>query len=319
MKLFMSLAHYTSSVPNAGGRKRRRSVKQQIETGLDESGSQLQDIAAKDTPEGLKVTSRESFRKAAQQRVAASYAQEPAGLDDELKDAPQAASQNEWYVGKVFNAQEVDGKTQLSESASPMWKKVQERAQARELAEDEDDSQTEGGLLTVEEVLKMLDVERGRNISVLDVSGKCDWTETMIVVEGRSKKQIFALVDGVRRMAKRFMNSDSSLPPTLVIEGANCDDWMVLDLGRIVLHAMTPEARQKFDIEGLWTSIPSDSFAADHGIPNEDQLLSQIEKAWAGRPLSSIKTKQIEAEDIMDEAEMLARIRSGEVLLRSKK
>ena len=106
-----------------------------------------------------------------------------------------------------------------------------------------------------------------------------------------------------------------------MIEGASCEDWMVLDLGRIVVHSFTPAARQKYDLEGLWNAIadpPKLSTAtADTGI-NEDEksriLLSSVEKSWAGRPKSIVKTKQLESADFMTEDEFVRRVNSAEVV-----
>ena len=110
---------------------------------------------------------------------------------------------------------------------------------------------------------------------------------------------------------------------------------MVLDLGRFVVHSFTPEARSYYDIEGLWNSIDdannntSEDLSEDgssefhgEGLSNQSmeeadkRMLESVEMAWAGRPVVLVKTKQTEAEDVMNEAELVDRMNSGEVLRR---
>ncbi|KAJ3265074.1 hypothetical protein HDU76_012090 [Blyttiomyces sp. JEL0837] len=206
----------------------------------------------------------------------------------------------------------------------------------------EEEMETREGLLGIQHIMEVIDTERGECVTVLDVSGKCDWTDTMVIVSGRSKKQLFAIVDGVRRMAKGFVATDPSLPASLTIEGAQSDDWMLLDLGKVVIHAMTPSARAQYDIEGLWNAIADSSEVVetdedDSSIStaniaslsqeelselkekDEDRrLLMMVERAWGDRPVSQIKTKQTEAQDMLDEEDVIAMMNSDRVVRASK-
>ena len=77
----------------------------------------------------------------------------------------------------------------------------------------------------------------------------------MIIAEGRSPKHIYALIDTVRRIVKHRIIPDETMPPNISIEGYDSEDWMVLDLGKILLHVFTPEARLAYNLEGMWVSI----------------------------------------------------------------
>ncbi|KAJ3205806.1 hypothetical protein HDU67_008627 [Dinochytrium kinnereticum] len=256
---------------------------------------------------------RQRFRELARERVETLYKDMPV---DAVAVQPTSPEKDDWYIGSTFNVEESEATKDTP--FVPTWMRVQQRAETRRVAPEMEEVEVAEGVLTVDEVVGMLEKERGRGMTVLDVSGKCDWTETMIVVEGRSKKQLFALVDG----AKKFSATDPTVPGSLVIEGANCEDWMVLDLGRIVVHAMTPEARAHYDIEGLWTSLPESSRQEEAVMGGEEEeerrMLEVVERAWAGRPVSVVKTKQVEMEDLMDEGEMIARMRGGEVVGRRR-
>ncbi|KAJ3126622.1 hypothetical protein HK100_010171 [Physocladia obscura] len=196
----------------------------------------------------------------------------------------------------------------------PRWMKAATKSESRKIGLENDLVVTHPeGILTAEEIVESLKAERGQKIMVLDVSRKCEWTDTMVIVEGRSKKQIFSLVDGVRRLAKKYVTTDSSLASTMAIEGAQTEDWMVLDLGRTVVHAMSPDARKFYDLEGLWQgmeeteSTPLEAFANT----NEDaELLQMVEQAWKGRPTTLVKTKQLEVEDFLEEVQVRERLES---------
>lgn len=53
-------------------------------------------------------------------------------------------------------------------------------------------------------------------------------------------------------------------PEYLSIEGADSEDWMVLDAGSVVVHCFTPEARKGYDLQGLWE--------------NYDEFVQQVEQ-----------------------------------------
>ena len=42
------------------------------------------------------------------------------------------------------------------------------------------------------------------------------------------------------------------MPPNLALEGRDSEDWMVLDMGKIILHFFTPEMRLEMDLDGFW-------------------------------------------------------------------
>lgn len=49
------------------------------------------------------------------------------------------------------------------------------------------------------------------------------------------------------------------LQPTPHIEGRNDKSgWLLIDLGRIIVHLFTPEMRERYDLEGLWKSVSTD-------------------------------------------------------------
>ncbi|MEI6744393.1 MAG: ribosome silencing factor [Methylococcaceae bacterium] len=104
--------------------------------------------------------------------------------------------------------------------------------------------QTEALLALVE---GELNERKAINMTVLDVRGKTSFTDYMIVVTGTSNRHLKALCDYVEMKVKA-----SGVMP-LGMEGDITSDWVLLDLGDVIVHAMTQQTRDLYQLERLWT------------------------------------------------------------------
>lgn len=104
--------------------------------------------------------------------------------------------------------------------------------------------QTTELLKIVEDVL---DERKGQSITVLDVKDKTSITDYMIVVTSTSERHASALCDYVLEKTKE----NGCLP--LGVEGRQNSDWVLLDLGDVILHIMTAQAREFYQLEKLWS------------------------------------------------------------------
>ncbi|TDR54920.1 ribosome-associated protein [Halomonas ventosae] len=111
-------------------------------------------------------------------------------------------------------------------------------------------------------VIDALEDLKAQDIAVLDVSRLTSVTDLMVVASGTSSRHVAALADNVVQAAK-----EQGIPP-LGIEGENGADWVLVDLGNLVVHVMLPETRQLYDLERLWADLPSDTEARlEEGVP----------------------------------------------------
>ncbi|MDD5462072.1 MAG: ribosome silencing factor [Methylococcales bacterium] len=105
--------------------------------------------------------------------------------------------------------------------------------------------------MQVEELLKtvqnVLDERKGQNITVLDVRGKTSFTDYMVVVTGTSDRHLKSLCDYIVEKVK-----EQGFRP-LGLEGDLGSDWVLLDLGDVIVHAMTAQARGFYQLEKLWS------------------------------------------------------------------
>lgn len=93
-----------------------------------------------------------------------------------------------------------------------------------------------------------LDDVKARNITVLNVADLTEVMDYIVIADATSKRHVRALADHVGAEAKK-----SGFMP-LGREGDKDSDWTLVDLGSVVVHVMTPDARQFYDLEGLWSS-----------------------------------------------------------------
>ena len=100
-------------------------------------------------------------------------------------------------------------------------------------------------------VERTLDDMKAKNITVMNVESLTDVMERIVIANGTSKRHVRAMADSVGAEVKQagFM--------PLGREGGNDSDWTLIDLGAIVVHMMTPQAREFYDLEGLWSSPES--------------------------------------------------------------
>jgi ribosome-associated protein len=90
---------------------------------------------------------------------------------------------------------------------------------------------------------------------LLDVRELCSFCNYQLVVSGRSDRQVDAIADAIAQGLKT-----EGLRP-LGAEGARTGQWALLDYGDFVVHVFTMDAREHYDLEGLWNDaarIPID-------------------------------------------------------------
>lgn len=105
--------------------------------------------------------------------------------------------------------------------------------------------------MQAEKLLKIvqdeLDERKGLQVTTLDVRDKTSFTDYMVMVTGTSNRHLMSLCEYVS--AKVEENGVKRLG----LEGGPGDDWVLLDLGDVIVHAMTAQARDFYQLEKLWS------------------------------------------------------------------
>ncbi len=99
-------------------------------------------------------------------------------------------------------------------------------------------------------VIEAIEELKGQDIVVLDVKEKASFTDFMVIASGTSDRHLKAMANEVHVKAKAAGN------PPLSTEGEDSRNWILVDLGDVVVHLMRPEVREMYELEKLWRINP---------------------------------------------------------------
>jgi ribosome-associated protein len=96
-------------------------------------------------------------------------------------------------------------------------------------------------------VLSVLDDMKAVDVHVVDVRGVSSVTDIILIASGNSDRHVRAIAGEVARKTKQ-----AGVQP-LGIEGEDTCEWVLVDLGDVVLHVMLPRVRDFYQLEKLWS------------------------------------------------------------------
>lgn len=100
--------------------------------------------------------------------------------------------------------------------------------------------------------------KKGDNLILLDLRGRSTLTDYLLLVSGRSDRQVLAIAENIHTEFKRL----HQLYP-LSIEGMDKGRWVLLDYGDVTIHVFQQPIREFYDLEGLWSEAPEVALEAD--------------------------------------------------------
>ncbi|KAI8098040.1 Oligomerization domain-containing protein [Gilbertella persicaria] len=165
----------------------------------------------------------------------------------------------DWFVDPDYSDEKILSETDFI----PMWQRqaLGEHLEDRLALQQASRDLMESGQLTAESLCSLLKESKMDHVKVIDVREKCDWAEYMIVASSsKGDKYLSSVAEHIGGMVKKAIRSSPhQTQPVPHIEGRNDKSgWILVDLGRIVVHLFTPEMREHYDLEGLWDSVSSD-------------------------------------------------------------
>lgn len=95
-------------------------------------------------------------------------------------------------------------------------------------------------------VIDALEDVKAQHITPLDVREITSVADTMVIASGTSNRHVKALADSVVEAAK-----EAGYTP-LGTEGEDSGEWILVDLGDVIVHLMLPATREFYDLERLW-------------------------------------------------------------------
>ena len=95
-------------------------------------------------------------------------------------------------------------------------------------------------------VLTSLNDGKAINVDLYDVKKLTSMSDYILIASGRSRRQVSALADKLIRTVKENKFE------TLGVEGKTEGEWVLVDLGDIIVHIMHPGSREYYQLEKLW-------------------------------------------------------------------
>lgn len=97
-------------------------------------------------------------------------------------------------------------------------------------------------------VVSSLDESKAEDIVVLDIAEKSSLADTMIVASGRSHRHVGAIADRLLDDLAKIEVHEAR------IEGMPHCDWVLIDLGDVLVHLFRPEVRGFYALEKMWAA-----------------------------------------------------------------
>lgn len=95
-------------------------------------------------------------------------------------------------------------------------------------------------------------LERGAlNVEIIDVVGKVDYADYVVVMSGRSDRQVAALAKNLQKDVRASVDSKC-----LSVEGLPQARWVLMDFGDVIVHLFHQDTRGYYDLESLWMDAP---------------------------------------------------------------
>lgn len=111
---------------------------------------------------------------------------------------------------------------------------------------------------TIDLILKTLEDAKALDVIVFEVSKLTSISDYMIIASGRSNRQVNSMAEKVVEAAK-----DTGIQP-IGTEGKKEGEWVLVDLGDIIVHIMQPDTREYYQLEKLWSADTIDAEQAEN-------------------------------------------------------
>ena len=124
---------------------------------------------------------------------------------------------------------------------------MQQVAKMNNEQKEQQDSVVEERLLNI--VTDVIDDMKGVDMTVIDVRKMTSITDYMVIVSGTSSRHVKAIAENIVENVKQ-----GGYQP-LGVEGTQTAEWVLIDLGDVVVHVMMPSTREFYALEKLWAVV----------------------------------------------------------------
>jgi ribosome-associated protein len=115
---------------------------------------------------------------------------------------------------------------------------------------------SEAAIQAVKDVLDTvttsLEDSKAEELVTIDITGKTAIADYMVVASGRSNRHVGAIADHLLRTLKKEGHGSAK------VEGLDSADWVLVDVGDVIVHLFRPEVREFYALEKMWQMPPSE-------------------------------------------------------------
>ena len=111
-------------------------------------------------------------------------------------------------------------------------------------------------LLTL--ILSSLEDDKAEDVVSIELAGKSEMADHMIIATGRSSRQVASIADHLVDRLKTEMDRRCR------VEGKETADWVLIDCGDAVVHVFRPEVREFYQLEKMWAPQGGPAAAKAH-------------------------------------------------------
>ncbi len=97
-------------------------------------------------------------------------------------------------------------------------------------------------------ILSSLQDDKAEDIVQIDLRGKSEIGDYMVICSGRSSRQVSAISE---KLVDRLKQEHGRLSK---VEGKDTGDWVLIDTGDVIVHVFRPEVREFYQLEKMWLS-----------------------------------------------------------------
>ena len=95
-------------------------------------------------------------------------------------------------------------------------------------------------------MLSSLDDDKAEDVVQIDMQGKSEIADAMVIASGRSSRQVQSIAEKLLDRVK------TQLGIIARVEGKESGDWVLIDAGDVIVHIFRPEVREFYNLEKMW-------------------------------------------------------------------
>ena len=98
----------------------------------------------------------------------------------------------------------------------------------------------------LDEILDSLANDKAEDVVTIDLQGRTEMADHMVIASGRSTRQVAAMAEKLVDRLKQTFGRISK------VEGKDAGDWVLIDTGDVIVHVFRPEVREFYALEKMW-------------------------------------------------------------------